>query len=288
MLKINFKSHQHYEIAVEIKDETGVVEKSDYTSFISGICQFSDWKGKWISNGSSKPHYVEKDINLSGQIKNAYISVCGVGQYEMQINGMNPDDSVLNGSWTDYNKRIHYRTFDITDLLQEGSNLISIEVGNGWYNADTSDERHFYTLDKGYEPFGNCLAAIASLTIYNKDGSVQTFGTDENWLIKESATTYTNIYGSEDYDARKETQIAVVKETAIILSKEEAPRGELVPMLYPPIKAKKIYNGKMIKKYGETGILYDLGQNMSGLFEISVSGEAGSRNSLMERVDTCY
>ena len=277
LLKINLKSHQHYEIVVEIKDETLIVEKSDCTSFISGISQDSDWKGQWISNGNSKPHYVEKDIYLSRQIKNGYISACGVGQYEMRINGMNPDDSVLNGSWTDYNKHIHYRTFDITKLLKEGSNLISIEVGNGWYKADTDDERHFYTLDKGYEPFGDYLAAIASLTIHYKDGSMQTFGTDENWRIKESATTYTNIYGSEDYDARKETEIAVVREHAIVLAKEEAPKGELVPMLYPPVKVKKIYSGKIIKRYGETGILYDLGQNMSGLFELSVLGEAGQK-----------
>lgn len=286
-LKVQLKTHQRYEILVMTEDEKGNVEKSKRTEFVTGICNSSDWCGVWISNGSRKPHYVSRKIELLQQVERAYISVCGVGQYELRVNGLRPDDSVLNGSWTDYNKHMNYQTFELTDYLHTGDNTVTIELGNGWYNADIIDERHFYTLNKGYEPFGTCLAAIAVLTIQDKAGKVQMVGTGDDWSTYKSATTYTNIYGSEDYDARLEAVLELETEKAIILSKEEAPKGKLVPMQYSPVKVKRIYEGTVIKRYGQTGVLFDFGQNMSGLFEVAVVGKAGQkiRMTPVEKLD---
>ena len=61
--------------------------------------------------------YALRFLEPGKKLKNAYCSAAATGQYELRINGKLPDDSVLNGSWTDFHKRIHYRTFEITACL---------------------------------------------------------------------------------------------------------------------------------------------------------------------------
>ncbi len=216
----------------------------------------------WISNNTKKPFYARKKFQLSVVQKSRLFCV-GVGQFEVHVNGRKVGESVLEGSWTDYNKRIYYYSYDITEYLKIGENVIVAEIANGWYIADTDGERHFYTLDKGYVPFGECLAFVAELRI--GDLNIET---DATWEVAESRTTLANIYGSEDYDATR----PLIWEEAVILDKNTAPKGELLPMEYPPVIVKKVYKGRNIG-----GNVYDLGQNMSGMFEVCAVGSAGDK-----------
>lgn len=284
-IPMELESHQKYKVSVTAVNQFGIEECSEKFAFISGISHSEHWHGRWISNGSHDPHYLGKDFILDKTIRSAYLSCAGVGQYKIWVNEKEPDDSLLNGSWTDYNKHIHYRTFDITDLLNGGYNKLQIEVGNGWYHAISDEERHFYTMGMGYQPFGEALAAMASLTIVYENGEKLFFGTDEDWYSRCSETIYTNIFGSEDYDARLENN--TVREPVIRLIPEKSPKGVLVPMCYPPVKTKEVYAGVLIKKMEDGSHLYDLGQNMSGLFEIAVRGNAGTKVRILpvEKLD---
>lgn len=71
-------------------------------------------------------------------------------------------------------------------------------------------------------------------------------------------------------------------EKAAVLDAARAPKGELIPMDYPPVVVKNIYNGKYIG----SGI-YDLEQNMSGMFEVTVFGHKGDKIRVVpyERLD---
>ncbi len=145
-------------------------------------------------------------------------------------------------------------------------------MANGWYIANVSD-RHFYTVGKGYKPFGECLCFIAELKIGDK-----IIETDGSWLVSISHTTTANLFGSEDYDATFEP----VWQKATVLTADKAPKGELLPISYPPIKVKGVYEGEYIGNG-----LYYLKQNMSGMIEVSVSGDKGDiiKVSPFERLD---
>lgn len=277
------ETHRQYELVVESIDDQN--EKGQGSSrFITGVCRQDDWNGKWISAKSDRPHYIGTDIRLDKDIAFACISVAGVGQYEMKVNGNFPDESIFNGSWTDFNKRINYRTFEITDLMKRGENTVSIEVGNGWY-CTSPEERHFYTLDKGYEPFGKYLCAIAEMTIVFADGEILQKGTDKTWWASGSETTFSNIYGAEDYDARLEN--AQMRMQAFELDADTMPKGKLEAMRHPAVKVIRTYEGKLLRSMEQGGYLYDFGQNMSGLFQIKVSGERGTKIKIIpyEKLD---
>ena len=50
-------------------------------------------------------------------IKRAQASVCGLGQYELFINGQRVGQHFLDPGWTMYNKELLYNTFDVTPHL---------------------------------------------------------------------------------------------------------------------------------------------------------------------------
>ena len=81
-------------------------------------------------------------------------------------------------------------------------NTVGISVGNGFYAGDAGG-RHFYTMDKGYEPYGDKLMAIGEWHIVYEDGSKQIVCSEpDSWKVHDSATTLANVFGSENFDAR--------------------------------------------------------------------------------------
>lgn len=41
---------------------------------------------------------------------------------------------MLDPLWTNYSRRVLYSDYDITKMLEAGSNCIGVSLGNGWYN----------------------------------------------------------------------------------------------------------------------------------------------------------
>lgn len=56
---------------------------------------------------------------------------------QLFVNGVRVDTTTLTGSWTTWNARVLYYTYDITSLLKPGVNVIGVMLGAGW--RDTSE-----------------------------------------------------------------------------------------------------------------------------------------------------
>ena len=86
---------------------------------------------KWITNGTASPFYARKVFEVRDHIVKAEAKVCGLGQFHFFINGKKVSDHELDPGWTDYRKLVQYVTFDVTEYLQPGKNVMGAEVGNG-------------------------------------------------------------------------------------------------------------------------------------------------------------
>ena len=91
---------------------------------------------KWITNGTNRPFYARKNIHISEKPSSAVTKVCGLGQFNLYVNGKKVGDHVLDPVWSDYRKAVYYVTFDLASYLQAGKNEILAEIGNGWYITD--------------------------------------------------------------------------------------------------------------------------------------------------------
>ncbi|WP_169088493.1 family 78 glycoside hydrolase catalytic domain [Paenibacillus sp. PL91] len=266
---------------VAVWNQHGVLAWSEVQTLFTGYLNAETWKAEWIGSGGTKPFYARTGFSSEGRVKRAYALVSGLGHFKLYMNGEKVGPNEMDPGWTNYTKSVQYVCFDVTDKIREGSNVIGFSVGNGFYAGDAGD-RHFYTIGKGYKPYGTELLAIGEWHIEYEDGSVVYVRTEgENWKVRECATTLANVYGSENFDARLYPNGWYGLdfddsgwETAKVLA---SPAGNLVSQNQPPITVRTVYDTIGIEEPLEQVYIYDLGQNMSGMFEIYVSGPAGSK-----------
>ena len=100
-----------------------------------------NFKGKWIGADMTVEDrfapVFKKEFELTEKVTNAKIAICGLGLFELKINGSLPDDTVLNPPHSQYTQTVLYRVFDISDLLVEGKNTITVELGHSFFNETT-------------------------------------------------------------------------------------------------------------------------------------------------------
>ena len=113
-------------------------------------------KGKWIREKSECESPIFKKKFFTEDIKSGFIEICGLGWFELYINGKKVTEALftpavsvyeqLNGRRLLYpledvfvSPRIYCCRYDITKLLKDGENLISVWLGNGWYNQTKRD-----------------------------------------------------------------------------------------------------------------------------------------------------
>lgn len=242
--------------------------------------------GNWISAKTKTPFYVRKKFYVKKELKNATASVCGLGQFIFYMNGQKVSDHELDPGWTNYDKKIQYVNFDVTDLIHIGKNIIGAEVGNGWYIKE--NEPYTFELPSfmpenpnPYKPFGKELVFAMKLILSYTDGTKEFIMADDTFKVKEHPIKMSNVYGSETYDASLE-QVGWKQENfddrnwnmATIVDEKDEPKGKLVEQFQPAIKVIQNYNAKYIHSVDGRDI-YDLGQNISGMLKISYQGEKG-------------
>lgn len=215
-------------------------------------------KNQWITDGSGKPFYARKEIHLTKEICKARAAVCGLGQFIFHINGQKVGDHELDPGWTNYKKRIQYVTFDVTDDLKKGKNVIGAEVGNGWFLMQNEHYSfHFPPFmppnPNPYEAFGESLVLALELTVEYADGTSETVYADDSFKVKPHEITMSNVYGSETADGAAypagwdiagfdDSGWAAAQQVAEV----QAPTGTLVEQDQPAIKVIRRYEAKYI------------------------------------------
>ncbi len=241
----------------------------------------------WVTHEKTTPFYARRTFEINKKVRQATAWVCGLGQFVFYLNGRKISDHELDPGWTDYNKIIEYVEFDVTDCLKNGENAAGFEVGNGWFIMDDSvgytfKFPEFMPLNpNSYKPFGKSLVLGYYIEIIYDDGSKTIIKSDGSEKVTDHEITMSNVYGSEVMDGalRKEGFSKAGFEDsdwrgAALVKADDAPKGKLISQINPPIKVIKSYNGKHLHDANEKAI-YDLGQNISGILEITVSGKPG-------------
>src|SRR5204862_4075306 len=106
-----------------------------------GLLTTQDWRGRWIARAtdtnSNPAPLLRRAFRLDGKIEQARAYICGLGYYELHINGRKIGDHLLDPGYTRYDKRALCETYDVTESLHRGRNALGAVLGNGWYNVHT-------------------------------------------------------------------------------------------------------------------------------------------------------
>ena len=139
-------SLKRYYWRIKYWDNKGRESKWSQPSFWEmGLLKSTDWKAKWIeadiplNNELPNPcPYLRKEINVLKKLKSARLYITSLGLYEVYLNGNKIGKDVLTPGWTNYEKRIQYQTYDITNLLKQGANSFGVVLGDGWFKGNIS------------------------------------------------------------------------------------------------------------------------------------------------------
>lgn len=275
------QSRQQCSVRVRVYDQHDQPsEWSEPASVEVGLLAKTDWQAQFITpdwdEDTSQPQpapLLRRAFAVRPNLKHARLYISALGVYEANINGQAVGDAVLAPGWTVYSERLRYHTFDVTDLLDEGNNVLGALLGDGWYRGRLGfhgGQRNIY---------GDRLALLAQLELVYADGSAERILTDEKWRATTGAIRASDLYDGETYDARLERtgwsmpdydarDWAGVRPVAHDFDTLIAPTTPLVRRI-EEITPHAI----LTSPTGRT--IVDFGQNIVGRVRIVVEGEAG-------------
>ena len=210
-------------------------------------------------------------------IKHAELRICGLGFYELSVNGRKVSKFEFAPSWSDYDKTLWFNVFDVTQILRQDNNEFRVLLGNGFYNEQGG---RYVKLKVSFGP----PTLLFMLYVTYDNDTRERLLSDERWQWQESPVTFNSIYGGEDYDARMEAALETIPAPysngaaegwkPVVI--QQAPKGQLRPQIANSVQIMERYPVKQTLRKDSILVL-DMGQNLSGYPDITVEGKAGQQ-----------
>ncbi len=284
-------------------------------SFVTPVMQ-ADWIGKWIKRpGDEVPpdlpvwndctgvaeafaDFIKKHkdmpmdrhsvryrgaFEIDRPVTRAVLQITGLGFYEFAINGHEVDgEHKLKPVVTLYQDHVRYQTLDVTDRLVDGTNVLGIECGTGWFCPPGKWW--------GWQmQFCGFPCAIAQLHIVYDNGSEALFATDESWMFSNGNVIESCMYDGEKAEpfegwgwTRPDADTSMWQNVKIA----DAPTHDLLPACAPDNTIFSRHAGKVIWTHPETGAaVYDFGANRSGGVRIYSNSEKTTKYQIRHGED---
>lgn len=195
----------------------------------------------------------------------AYITALGI--YDFYLNGEDVNDYYAAPGQSVYSKEVYYRTYNVTENIKEGKNVLGILLGHGRY-------------DRAKGSWGEDISLCMELVILYEDGTKQVIGTDESWSVNNNGPIRKDdFYHGELYDAfyeNKEWMMPGFQE-----NKDEWQKAVFLSLEREPIKKAAPDNGIVCVDIitpisfsePEKGVfVYDFGKNINGICQLTMKG----------------
>ena len=264
-----------WSVEVTVSDENGKQEQtvSECAEFQMGLLHREDWKAKWIEPEDEaypevdKPApYLRREFTVRPGLVNARIYQTAHGLYETWMNGKVCTEDKFKPGLTSYYYRIQYQTYDITALMQEGSNCWSVALGDGWWRGTTGGSVK--------NNFGYKLHYLGQIELYYEDGICDIIGTDELFRTATGGLLASDMMMGDIYNANLEPsgwRIARFDDadwkTAHVT--EEHADAELIPCRGVPMREKETFEAKEFIDAAGNRVL-DFGQNIAGYVKMKL------------------
>ena len=279
-------SATRYHWRVEVWDETGSRAGAAESWFETGLLHRADWTAVWVGRDphtrppldpptdgdhahDSPPLYLRRAFELERVPVRARLYATARGIYEPRLNGARVGDIELAPGWTEYHHRLQYQTYDVTELLRRGDNVLGAVVADGWWCGYVGFDPHRAAWHYGDRP-----AFLAQLVVDFADGSRQVVATDPDWTEQPGAIRFADLLMGQHVDAREHApgwdepgDLPAGFEPVAVLDTEPGP---LVAEPDEPIRVTRELAPIAIQGKGSGRYIVDFGQNLVGRVRLVV------------------
>lgn len=143
-------------------------------------------------------------FNATGAgIKKARLYVTARGIYEIYLNGSRVGDDYFNPGASQYNKTLMYQTFDVTEDIRSGQNVLGAILAEGWWSGGAT------FTGENWNFFGDRQSLLAKLVITYTNGKEETVITEPStWqYFNKGSLVYGSLFQGEVYDATRESAL---------------------------------------------------------------------------------
>lgn len=242
------------------------------------------------------------------KLSKARLCVTARGIYEIYLNGQRVGNDYFNPGMTQYNKTHLYQIYDVTSLLAEGRNALGAILAEGWWSGGAT-----YT-GENWNFFGDRQSLLAQLVLTYDDGTEQRIVTSpDTWkCFTGGPVIYGSFFQGEVYDATREKAVegwarAGYDDSAWLPAVEVATVGnvstvgggntprvddysrfQLVAQYGQTVKAVRKLTARSVEEVRPGVFVYDMGQNMAGVPEITLEGMEPGRKICLRFAEVKY
>jgi alpha-L-rhamnosidase len=225
----------------------------------------------------SPPPHLRHAFRVDKPVRRAVVYATALGVFDLHLNGRRVGEDYFNPGWTDYAKRVYYRTYDVTPLVRKGRNVLGAVLADGWYSG-------YIGWQHARNHYGKTPRFRAQLHLEHTDGSTTVVATGPDWKAAAGPTREADFLMGETYDARRALDgwdgpgFDDSRWDPVVVGAEVRPVVQTHPG--PPVRA--IAEFKPVKvTEPRTGVyVFDLGQNFAGFARLKVTAKPGQKVTL--------
>lgn len=192
----------------------------------------------------------------------AVFRVASPAMRDIEVNGARLT-SVTLPPWTLYDYRVMEETYDLKPFLRDGENVLTVRIGNGWWNPLPMKMWGFVNLRDAL-PHGT-PSVRGEIELMSADGTRTVLPTDGSWEAADGDIVFNNLYIGEKRDLRRKTGgWKPAREVP-------GPTGRIVPRGdFPPVTVIGRWKAKSVRKLANGDCVVDFGVNFAGTMKASV------------------
>lgn len=229
----------------------------------------------WIGADEDVESPIFRQTFTASRIQKATIAICGLGFFELYMNGQRVGEDRFVPAWTNYEPRpgrrmlypirdtmrcrVTVMEYDLTPWLREGCNALGVRLGGGWY----AQNRRQVEGDFQYGTPKLCYV----VTLVDQDGQAASVCSGETVRWTAGDILRSNLYFGEEQDLRQrphgfsrpDFQDAGWRAVHLV----PAPETRLLPHRGPVDRVFRTVRPMLVHRDGDRR-LYDCGENLSG------------------------
>ncbi|MFJ8794352.1 family 78 glycoside hydrolase catalytic domain [Streptomyces sp. NPDC102462] len=262
---------------VRVRTDAGESAWSEWAAFETGLLHPADWTARWIrpaegivAPAGQRPAYeLNTTVHMGKPVSRARLNATAHGIYEVFLGSHRVGDLELTPGFTQYGQRLQTQTYDVTELLAEGPNDVSVLLSDGWFRGQIG-------LGRAVDQWGERTAFLAQLHVEHPDGSTSLFGTDTSWRSRTSHVTAADLVEGQSEDRRLIGRTGGWEKVV----EAEIGHGQLVSMEAPPPRRVQEIPARSVSRLDDGRYVADLGQNINGWVRLKNLGPEGTRLTL--------
>lgn len=220
-----------------------------------------------VPGGEQPAPMFRSGFTVEKKLVSARLYASAFGIYNLYLNGSKVGEEYFSPGQSEYSEEVYYRTYDVTEMIEQGENAIGVMLGHGRY-------------DRAKGTWGDTLAFCGKLVLTYEDGSKQVLVSDETWTCYDNGPVRSDdMFAGEFYDAGCEIEGWDIAgfgsegwKSACVYSADNI---ALAATDSEPVRCVQELKPVAITEPVKGTYVYDFGQNINGVCRISVKGQPG-------------